>query len=408
MPAPLDGVRVTDFTHYQAGPVCTLMLRDLGAEVIKVEPLDGEPGRWGGARPTPFGESLTFQVHSRGKKSMTVDLRNEDGKEVVRDLIRVSDVVVENFRPGSIARLGFGYDDVVKINPSVVMASISGFGQTGPYSTWPAVDMVAQAMSGLMEINGEPGGPPTKYGAEMADYSGGIFGALSVAGALYRRALTGAGEYVDMAMLDAMVYQLNYHPIRYKFADIRYGRIGNRVAGSGIAGAYRCKDGYVAIAPGGDIRWKQLTDLMGRSDLFEDPRYATVDNRWELHDELDREVNAWTETFTVDEAMKKLHGADQICGPVNMLDDIFEDEQIAHRKMLVETEHPLHGALTLPGSVFKMRNATPPPVDSAAPLLAEHNGYVLSELLGYTNERLRHLEQNYIVISETPAALAEG
>ena len=257
MPAPLDGVRVTDFTHYQAGPVCTLMLRDLGAEVIKVEPLDGEPGRWGGARPTPFGESLTFQVHSRGKKSMTVDLRNEDGKEVVRDLIRVSDVVVENFRPGSIARLGFGYDDVVKINPSVVMASISGFGQTGPYSTWPAVDMVAQAMSGLMEINGEPGGPPTKYGVEMADYSGGVFGALSVAGALYRRALTGAGEYIDMAMLDAMIYQLNYHPIRYKFADIRYGRIGNRVAGSGIAGAYHCKDGYVAIAPGGDVRWKQ-------------------------------------------------------------------------------------------------------------------------------------------------------
>ncbi len=242
----------------------------------------------------------------------------------------------------------------------------------------------------------------------MADYSGGIFGALSVVSALYRRGLAGTGEYIDMAMLDAMVYQLNYHPIRYKFADIRYGRIGNRVAGSGIAGAYKCKDGYVAIAPGGDIRWKQLTDLMGRPDLFQDPRYATVDDRWERHEELDREVTKWTETLGVNEAVKQLHEADQICGPVNLLDDIFEDEHIKHRNMLVEAEHPLHGPLTLPGSVFKMRNATPPPVDSAAPLLAEHNGYVLTELLGYPSDRLRHLEQNYIVISETPAALADG
>lgn len=406
MGSPLEGIRIADFTHYQAGPVCTLLLQDLGAEVIKVEPLDGEPGRWGGAKPTSFGESLTFQIHSRGKMSMTVDLTTKAGKEVVADLISVSDVCVENFRPGSIKRLGFGYDDVCRINPSIVMASISGFGQTGPYSSWPAVDFVAQAMSGLMEVNGQPGSPPTKYGVEMADYSGGMFGAMSVLGALYRRALTGKGEYIDVAMLDAMVFQLNYHPIRYKFAGVRYGRTGNRVAGSGTAGAYECNDGYVALAPGGDLRWKKLAQLIGRPDMAEDARYTTVDQRWELHDEIDDAIEAWSRAQPVKAAVRQLHEADQIAGPVNLLPDIFEDEHIKAREMLVEVEHPLHGPLTLPGSVFKMRDAMLPPVDTAAPLLAEHNGYVLSELLGYSSDRLRKLERDRIVIADTPAALS--
>ncbi len=174
MSGPLEGIRVIDFTHYQAGPVCSLLLRDLGAEVIKVEPLDGEAGRWGGAAPTPLGESLTFQIHNRGKMSTTIDLNTPEGTEIVYDLLRIADVCVENFRPGVIDKLGLNYDRIRRVNPTIVMASISGFGQTGPYATRPSVDFIAQAMSGLMEMNGGIGSPPTKYGVEMADYAGGI------------------------------------------------------------------------------------------------------------------------------------------------------------------------------------------------------------------------------------------
>ena len=405
MSGPLDGVRVVDFTHYQAGPVSTLMLHDLGAEVIKVEPLHGEAGRHGGAQPIPNGEGLTFQVHNRGKMSMTVDLKTREGREVVYDLIRVSDVCVENFTPGAIKRLGFGYEEVSKINPTIVMASISGFGQTGPYSSWPSVDFIAQAMSGLMDLNGQPEDPPTKYGVEMGDYSGGVFGAMAILGALYRRSVTGQGEYIDVAMLDAMTFQLNYHPIRYKYAGFEYHRIGNRTAGSGVSGSYKCKDGYFALGSGGDIRWQKMAEMLGRPDMADDPRYARTGERWEHHDEIDAVINQWASQRTVAEAILELHKYDQIVGPVHTLPQVFEDEHIKFRKMLVEVEHPIQGKLTVPGSVFKMRNSDPPPVTKGAPMLAEHNGYVMLELLGYSGERLWALEENEIVHPKEAAAL---
>lgn len=404
MSGPLAGVRVVDLTHYMAGPVCTLLLRDLGAEVIKVEPLDGEPGRLG-AYPAPHGESLTFQVHNRGKMSTTVDVKKEEGKEVVRDLVRISDVFVENFRPGVIQRIGFGYEELRKINPTIVMASISGFGQTGPYSRWPAVDFIAQAMSGHMSLNGQPGDPPTKYGVEMGDYGGGVFGALSVSGALYRRAVSGQGEYIDISMLDAMVFQLNYHPIRYKYAGLLYGRIGNRVAGSGASGAYRCKDGHVAFAVGGDIRWKKLAQMIGRPELADDPRYVRSTQRWEHHDEIDAVIEEWTQQRSVSEVVEIAHQHDQIVGPVHSLPDLFADGHLRARNMFVEVEHPLGDRFTLPGTIFKMRNSHPPAVTSAAPLLGEHNGDVFCDLLGYTQEELHALEEAEIVHARTPGEL---
>ncbi len=405
MTGPLAGIRVADFTHFMAGPVSTLLLRDLGAEVIKIEPLHGEAGRLGGAYPVPNGEGLTFQVHNRGKMSMTVDLNTDEGKDVAYDMIRISDVVVENFRPGVIKQLGLGYEELTKINPTIIMASISGFGQSGPYSQWPAVDFVAQAMSGVMDLNGQPNDPPTKYGVEMGDYAGGIFGAFSIAAALYRRATTGQGEWIDIAMLDAMVFQLNYHPIRYKYADILYHRIGNRTAGSGISGAYKCKDGYVAIASGGDLRWKKMAEVLGRPDLANESRYATVSRRWENHDELDAIIREWAARRTVREAVEILHEHDQIVGPVHSLPQIFDDEHIKFRKMVLEVEHPIQGKVTVPGSVIKMRNAVPPPVESAAPMLAEHNGYALYDLLGYPNEKVRRLEEFEIVHPKESGAI---
>ena len=407
MSGPLQGIRVADLTHFMAGPVCTSLLRDLGAEVIKVEPLQGEAGRYGGAYPTPYGERLTFQVHNRGKMSTTVDLKTEEGKALFRDLIRVSDACVENFRPGVMARLGIGYEDLKKINPTIVLASISGFGQSGPYSQLPCVDFIAQAMSGLMSLNGQPGDPPTKYGVEMADYSGGMFGALSVAAALCQRAMSGRSEHIDVGMLDAMVYQLNYHPIRYKFADLFYQRIGNRVAGAGVSGAYPCKDGHIVIAGGGDANWQRLTKVIGHAELADDPRYARTPKRWENHDELDVLIEEWSRELTVDEALAALREEDLVVGPVRELPDIFEDEHLKAREMLVEVEHPLHGALTVPGPVPKLRNSKLAKIDAAAPLVAEHNGYVVSELLGRSTQELRSLEENEVIFPKVPGALAQ-
>ena len=406
MSGPLDGVRVADFTHFMAGPVSTLLLNDLGAEIIKVEPLHGEAGRLGGARPVPNGEGLTFQVHNRGKKSMTVDLNKAEGREVVADLIRVSDVVVENFRVGAIAKLGFGYEQVSKINPTIVMASISGFGHDSPYAHWPSVDFVPQAMSGLMDLNGQPGDPPTKYGVEMADYAGGIFGALSICGALYKRSVTGQGEYIDLGMHDTMTFQLNYHAIRYQYAGLEYGRIGNRTAGSGVSGAYPCKDGHVAIASGGDIRWKAFAEMIGRPEMGDDPRFQKTADRWDHHDEIDTAISAWTKERTVAEAMEALHAHDQIAGPVYSLPQVFDDENVKYRKMLVELDHPIQGRVVTPGNVFKMRNSKPPRVDTPGPMLAEHNGYVMLELLGYSTKRLWELEENEVVHPKQAAALA--
>jgi crotonobetainyl-CoA:carnitine CoA-transferase CaiB-like acyl-CoA transferase len=406
MAGPLEGIRVADFTHFMAGPVSTLLLQDLGAEVIKIEPLHGEAGRLGGARPVPNGEGLTFQVHNRGKMSTTVDLKKPEGREVVADLIRISDVVVENFRVGAIARLGFGYDDVVKINPTIVMASISGFGQDSPYADWPSVDFVPQAMSGLMDLNGQPGDPPTKYGVEMADYSGGIFGALSVCGALYRRAVHGQGEYIDLAMHDTMTFQLNYHPIRYQYAGLEYHRIGNRTAGSGISGAYECKDGHVAIASGGDVRWQAFVQMLGRPDLGDDPRFQQTADRWDHHEELDEAILAWTRQRTVAEAMRELRAYDQIAGPVYSLPQVFQDANVKHRKMLVELEHPIQGKVVVPGTVFKMRNSKPPEVTTPGPLLAEHNGHVMRDLLGYSAKKLWELEESEVVHPKESASLS--
>lgn len=407
MSGPLHGLRIADLTHFMAGPVCTSLLRDMGAEVIKVEPLNGEAGRYGGAYPTPYGESLTFQVHNRGKMSMTVDLKTEEGKALFRDLIRVSDACVENFRPGVMDRLGIGYEELRKLNPTIVLASISGFGQVGPCSQLPCVDFIAQAMSGLMSLNGQPGDPPTKYGVEMADYSGGMFGALSVASALCQRAMSGRSEHVDVSMLDAMVYQLNYHPIRYKFADLFYERIGNRVAGAGVSGAYRCKDGHIVIAGGGDTNWQRLAKVIGRPELVDDPRYAQTPKRWENHDDLDVLIEEWSCELTVDEALAALREEDLVVGPVRELPDIFEDEHLKAREMLVEVEHPLHGPLTVPGVVPKMRNSKPAKIDAAAPLVAEHNGYVVSELLGRSVAELRSLEENEVIFPKEPGALVQ-
>ena len=408
MSGPLEGVRVADFTQYQAGPVSTLLLRDLGAEVIKIEPLYGRRGGGMGTAQVKTEEGLTFHVHNRGKKSMTVDLNTVEGRDIVTNLIRLSDVCVENFRPGAIKELGFGYEEVKKINPTMVMASISGFGQTGPYAGWPSVDFIAQAMSGLMDLNGQPGDPPTKYGVEMGDYSGGVFGALGILGALYRRAVTGKGEYVDMAMLDAMTFQLNYHPIRYKSEGVEYKRIGNRTAGSGAAGSYKCKDGYVVIATGGDLRWKKLAEMLGKPDMGDDPRYLTGKDRWEHHDEIDQVIESWSGRVTVGEAMRELHKFDLIAGPVHTIPQLFEDEHIKFRKMLVEVEHPVRGKVTVPGSVFKMRESNPPPVTSAGPLLAEHNAYVVRELLGYPEQKLRALEENGVLLPKEVSVPSEG
>ena len=400
---PLQGIRVVDFTHFQAGSVCSLILADMGAEVIKVEPLIGDDGRRG-HYPAPHGESLYFQVHNRNKLSLTLDIRTPEGKEVLRDLVKTSDVFVENYRPGVLQRLGFGYEALRKMHPSIVMTSVSGFGQYGPYSHWPAHDMILHAMSGIMSLNGQPGSPPTRVGVAIADYGGGIFGALGTASALYRRSITGQGEHVDVAMLDALLFQLDTNPMCYKYNGDLYSRTGNRFPGSGPCGYYPCKDGGVYLIASADWRWKGLSQMIGRPEMGEDSQYARNIDRFEHQDEIDPVIEAWTRQRSVGEVLKAAEEHEVIAGPVLDLPQVLENEHGKARQMFVEMEHPLAGKLTYPGAVVKMRN-NPPEVKRPGPLLGEHNGYVLSELLGYATGRLRELEDKEIVHAKAPSAL---
>ena len=406
MSGPLTGSRVLDLTRYQAGPVCSLLLADMGAEVIKIEDLYGEDGRRGGHVPGPYGESLYFQTHNRNKRGAVLNLRESEGKNVFRELVSISDAVVENFRPGVMAKLGIDYRSMQRVNPTIVMTSISGFGQYGPYAKRGAHDMILHAMAGTMSLNGWPDKPPVRVGVSMADYSGGIFGAMATSAALYRRAVTGEGQHVDVAMYDAMLFQLDWHPMKYTLDHILPKRTGNRFPDVGANGAYQCKDGMVYFACSGDVRWTRLCQMMGHLEYAEDPRFRTNPQRWKNHDEVDRIIESWTHTRSVYEVAQLAEEHKVPCGPVMEMPQVLQDPQVKARRMFEEIEHPIAGKLVYPGVVPKF-SRTPGGIERAAPLLGEHNQYVYAEMLGYSDNRVEELEQGEVIWAKQPGVIRE-
>lgn len=370
MRGPLDGIRVLDFTWALAGPFATMQLADLGAEVVKVEhPGTHEKER--GFGPYYEGISTFFFSPNRGKKGIAIDLKAEEGRALVRRLARAADVVTENFRPGTMDRLGLGYEDLRKENPRLVYAALSGFGQTGPYSQLPAVDAVAQAMGGTMSLNGYRDGPPLRVGVSIGDMVGGLYLALGILAALRARDVTGEGQLLDVALMEAQMALCENAIVRHSAFGEHPTRQGSRHPLLAPFGPFETKDGWIVIA---NVKeWELFCALLGRDDLAVDGRFVTNRGRLEHVDELEAELTRTLKERTTDEWFAVLEGSNCCSvGKVNTVADLFEDPHVAARGMLVDIPLPygLPGSLKLPNSPIHL-SKTPPVVGRPMP---EHGG----------------------------------
>jgi CoA:oxalate CoA-transferase len=390
MSKPLEGVRVLDLTRVLAGPFCTMMLSDLGAEIIKVEvPGSGDDSRAFG--PFKNGQSLYFLNVNRGKESIAIDLKNEGGKALLMELAKTCDVIVENFRPGTMEKLGLGWDVLKKVNPRLIYAAVSGFGHTGPDSTRPAYDILVQAMGGVMSITGWPDSPPTRVGLSMGDITAAVFGATGIVSALYHREHTGLGQKVDVAMLDCQLAILENALVRYQVDGKSPGALGTRHPTITPFQAFRASDAWFVVAVGNDALWKTFCAAVERHDLLADGRFATNGDRTKHYNELIPELERLFDKKPAAEWLALLEKAGVPAAPVNTIDKVMQDRQLAARNMFVTVEDKAAGTITIPGNPIKMESieesATRPP----APALGEHTESILKSLLGLDDDAIARL-----------------
>lgn len=384
----LEGIRVLDFTQYLAGPTCTRLMAELGAEVIKVEAAPaGDPTR--NRIPSVDGRAGLFVQQNRGKKSLAVDLRRPEGVALVKELVRHVDVVVENATPGVMERKGLGYQDLKEVNPGIVMASISGFGQYGPYRDRKSFDFIAQAMTGLMHMTGEPDGPPFFVGVGIADVSSGVHAFAGIGYALLRRDRTGKGAHVDVAMTDAMFHM---HEFAVQASSITGDRSLPMRAGlhyqpAAPAGTFRAPGGWLVILCT-DQQVHYLWDAMGRPDLALDPRFATNADRLAHRDELTELIEGWLATFPhLDAAVDALAGAGVPVGKVMSPADAVDDPHFQARGTVRQIHDPYIGTFNAPGFPIRFDGRAVEP-ELTAPALGQHNGEVLGQLLGWSDAQL--------------------
>jgi crotonobetainyl-CoA:carnitine CoA-transferase CaiB-like acyl-CoA transferase len=389
---PLDGVDVLDFTQSIAGPTCTQTLSVLGANVVKVEPPNGDAFR-------PLVDGAMFASCNRGKRSISIDLKADRGVELARDLATTADVVVESFRPGVMDRFGLGYEDVAADNPDVVYCSLTGFGQDGPYEQYPAYDPVAQAMSGLMSITGQPDGEPVRLGTSAIDINTGMTAAMLIMGGLMQRNADDGGEYFDVSLFDVATTWMSYWIAYYTSTGDMPQRSGSGLFGFAPYGAFEAAEGepfYLATAS--QKLWRRLCATLDREDLLEDERFETQADRWEnreaLHDELDPEFRSHDRRDLVE----KLAGAGVPCGPLQYTDELVEDDpHVEHRDMLVESRNQWVGEdcrttrMPFRDSEGPIDDASPPPSQG------EHTRAVLEEF-GYDDETIADLLEDDVLV----------
>ncbi|MBN2239211.1 MAG: CoA transferase [Dehalococcoidales bacterium] len=397
MSGPLEGIRVLDLTWVLAGPFCTMILNDLGAEVIKLErPNVGDLARGNG--PFINGESSYFTSMNRGKKSITVDLQTEKGKEIFFKLVKKVDVIIENFVPGTVKRLGIDYDSVKMVNPRIVYASISGFGQTGPLAQNRALDVIIQGMGGIMSITGEKDGPPVKVGASVGDITAGLFTAIGILSAIHERETSGEGQMLDISMLDCQMSILENAFMRYFATGDIPARLGTRHPVFTPFQAFETKDGYIVVAMVGGARnqWPLFCAITGHLELMDDERYQNGADRTEHYAELEPILNEVMKTKTTEEWLTELTEVGIPCGPINNIAQVAASPQTEHRNMIVEVPHPRQGKIKLINTPVKL-SRTPGSVTRTAPELGENTRDVLSELLGLTEEELDSLGKSGIL-----------
>jgi crotonobetainyl-CoA:carnitine CoA-transferase CaiB-like acyl-CoA transferase len=390
---PLAGIRVVEFSVFMAGPVAGLLLADLGAEVIKVERIpDGDDSRRM-SPPAINGESAGFMILNRNKKGVAIDAKSEGGRDILHRLCASADVIVENFRPGALERLGFGYEAVRGYNPAVVYASISGYGLTGPMSQKPGLDLIAQAFSGLMGITGEGHGrPPVKVGAPVTDTTSGMLAALGVVSALFARQHTGKGRHVDVSLTDAGLAH-TYWQTSMAFATGQDAQpLGSAHPLAAPYQAFRCADAWVIVGAPNESLYQKMLLAIDAQDLNKDERFGSNALRLKHRNELTEALSPVFLNMTREDCLSRLEGAGVPCGPVNSMTDVLSHPQTLAREMVVETTHPVAGRMKALGCPVKFKGEAAAKV-TPAPMLGQHNGTVLASL-GYSEAEIRRLQSD--------------
>ncbi len=398
--ALLAGIKVLDFTHVLAGPTCTRILADLGAEVIKLEAApNGDVAR--GMFYVKENLSALFLYTCAGKKSLCLDLKKSQGLQIAKDLVAKFDVVVENFAPGVMKKLGLDYAVLKEINPRIVMASISGFGQSGPWADRTSFDIIGQAMSGVMHMTGEPDGPPQYVGNYIGDPNAGVQAALAICASLFYRDRTGKGQYIDIAQVDSLLYldlvNIPYYALSNgAFNPKRFGAHHYAVCPLGV---FKGKDGYVVLQAI-EHQWPNFAKAIGREDLITNPNFATNAKRLENREELAKIIEAWLQSFPNNDAALSALAEQRIpCAPVLDMGGALSHPQTLARGMVTEIEHPLYGTMPIVNTPFVMSEA-PRHIQGPAPFLGQHNAEVIAQHLGYDDGRIDQLTQTGVLFEE--------
>ena len=395
MNGPLQHLRVLDLTIARAGPTAVRLLADWGAEVIKIEPpprKDGKGNSVTGGRRGPDEQNL-----HRNKKSLAINLKKPDGQELFHDLVKLADVIVENFRSDVKYRLSVDYETVKKIKPDIIYASISGFGQDGPYATRPGVDQIIQGMSGLMSVTGEPGRGPMRVGVAISDTSAGMFLGQGILLALLHRERTGEGQWVHTSLLESMMSKLDFQGARYTMKGEVADQQGNDHPTQVPMGTFEAKDGFVNIAAFGDVMWKRFCDALGAKELFDDPDYQTVRDRSSRHNRIKEDMNKVTSQRTVSDLVGVLNEAGVPTGPINNIGEGFEDAQVKHLKLAKPAPHAELGDLNLVRSPINLSQfPQSESFDNAAPDPGANSVEVL-EQLGFDQLRISKLQEEGVI-----------
>ena len=395
---PLEGIRVLDLGRYQAGPRCALMFARMGAEVIKVESLRGDESRGNG--PTVRGQSAYWVQYNSGKKSLAINLRTDEGKGVLRELVKVSDVFLQNFRPGTIETMGFGYETLKDLNPRIVMINVSAYGQYGPYSDRVGFDPIGQALGGMMSLTGFPDGPPVKTHFPLIDRITALHATIGALAALRERELSGEGQAIDVCLADTG-FTANEIPIT---AYLGEGKLQEREGnGSGLGNAFETSDGWLIVAANNEAMWTRICEALERPDLLKDPRFATRQERSDRAEELEQEVAGWFLEHTMQEASDHLSRFSVPCSPVNDVAQAANDPHLSEREILMEVPDPIAGSIHVAGKMIKFSRT--PMVVGSTPMVGEHTEEVLRDVLGYSGERIRALEESGVVRRAEPSAV---
>jgi len=405
--APLDGIRVLDLSRILAGPWCTQLLADLGAEVIKVErPGVGDDTRqWGppwlrDTAGNETAESGYYLSSNRGKQSVTVDIAQPEGRDIIRRLAAVSDVFIENFKTGDLARKGLGYDTLRAINSRLIYCSITGFGQTGPRAQQAGYDYLVQAMGGFMSItghpDGEPGAGPLRAGVAIGDLSTGLYATIGILAALHHRSVSGEGQYIDLALLDTVVSMMANQGQNYFVGGQVPKRTGAEHPNLAPYRTFATREGHLVVAVGNDAQFRKLCTVLGRADLAADPRFLTNALRVQNRRVLAAEIETQTESWGRDALIEALSAVDVPCGPINDLAQVMADPQVQHRGLKITLPHPLSGTVAAIGNPLRF-SATPAEYKRAPPRLGEHTEEVLSRLGELTPAEIARLREQKII-----------